>query len=447
MITDDRHLLVRAAALYITVLLTLAVWIFREKGSGGVLPPARQNPSRPLLAGAVLAFAWNLPVLLLLNVAAQRYGWWHFNAEGGLLLGVPVDFLLAWAWLWSVVTLLAFPTVSLAAVVPLALAFDLVLMPAGAPVLQLGPNWLIGEAAGLVAGLVIGQLFARWTMRDERLVTRATMQVLTFSGIMLFVLPAIIVEATGGLATRQFERPLWQISALAQLLAIPGILGLSAVQEFVTRGGGTPVPFDPPKHLVTSGIYAYVRNPMQLSAVLLLILLGAVMQNAWVAAAGLMAHIYSMGLAGWDEDDDLRQRFGTAWTAYRNGVRSWMPRVRPWHPRDRPDAVLFVAASCDTCSEVGRWFRQRGACGLAIAAAEHHPSRALTRITYESSDGTYSASGIEAVARAMEHVHLGWALLGGFLRLPAVRQMAQLLIDASGGEPRRIPRVTEASCK
>ena len=90
------------------------------------------------------------------------------------------------------------------------------------------------------------------------------------------------------------------------------------------------------------------------------------------------------------------------------------------------------------CREVGRWFEQRGARRLAIVPAESHASGALTRITYEPGDGTREASGVEAVARALEHIHLGWALLGWLLRLPVICQVAQLLIDASGGAPRKI---------
>jgi hypothetical protein len=45
---------------------------------------------------------------------------------------------------------------------------------------------------------------------------------------------------------------------------------------------------------------------------------------------------------------------------------------------------------------------------------------------------------VEAVARALEHLHIGWALLGCLLRLPVICQFAQFLTDASGGEPRKI---------
>ena len=431
MIAIDPHLAVRAASLYVAVMLTLLVWAVRR-------PHARE------MSSAVLASLWNLPVLLVLNVAAVRFGLWRFDAEGGLLLGIPVDLLLAWAWLWGAVPALAFPRVPLAAVAGLALGVDLILMRHMSPVLHLGSGWLVGEAIGLLCGVVPGLLLARWTLRDEHLSARAALQVLAFGGLAVFVLPAIIIQAVGGNVADVLTRPTWQLSVIAQLLAVPAFIGLSAVHEFATRGGGTPVPFDPPKRLVTSGLYAYVRNPMQLSAVALFFLLGLALRNYWISAAGVMAHIYSIGLAGWDEDADLHQRFGTKWQLYRRGVRAWFPRVRPWHDPDEPAARLYVAASCSMCSEVGDWFRHRRASHLDIVAAETHPSRRLTRITYESGDGSSSASGVHALARALEHVHFGWAIVGCVLRLPGIGHAVQLLVDASGGEPRpaeiQVPR-------
>src|SRR6185295_11737423 len=177
-----------------------------------------------------------------------------------------------------------------------------------------------------------------------------------------------------------------------------------------------------------------------LAGVILLLLLGIILWNAWLAAAGVMAHQYSEGLAGWDEGEDLKRRFGDAWTEYRKGVRRWLPRIRPWHRPDHPPARLYVASSCSMCREVAAWFERRGVRHLTIVPAETHPSRDLTRITYEPADGSRSASGIEAVARALEHVHLGWAFVGFLLRLPIVCQFSQLLADASGAERRTIPQ-------
>ncbi|GAB3171618.1 hypothetical protein GCM10027059_40130 [Myceligenerans halotolerans] len=56
-------------------------------------------------------------------------------------------------------------------------------------------------------------------------------------------------------------------------------------------------------------------------------------------------------------------------------------------------------------------------------------------------DSPYEAAGIEvrgveAVARALGYVHLGWAMVGWALALPVVRHFAQLCADAFGAGPR-----------
>ena len=223
MTAGDPYLLVRAGSIYVTVVLTLAVWVVRR-------PTARE------VSGGVLATMWNLPALTALNLAAIHFGWWAFDARGGLFLGTPVDLLLTWAWLWGALPVLAFPRLPLAMVIASALAFDLLMMPLMSPVLQLGPAWLAGEAVALVSGLIPAQLLARWTMRGEHLAGRAVLQVITFSGLMLFLLPASVIEGSSSTWVNPFTRPTWQLSLIVQVLAIPAIAGLSAVQEFVARG-------------------------------------------------------------------------------------------------------------------------------------------------------------------------------------------------------------------
>lgn len=427
----DPYLVVRTASVYLTVVLIGAAVLWRR-------------PTQRTIAGAVLATFWNLPALLLLHVAALRSGWWSFDARGGLLLGMPVDLYLAWACLWGAIPALAFPNAPLVRVVGVALAADLVLMPLAAPVVRLGSSWLVGEAFGLLLALGPGALLGRWTSQNRCLAGRAALQVVTFSGLVLLVVPAIVMDATGSTIANPLTWPAADISIAAQLLAIPAIVGLTAVQEFAARGHGTPVPFDPPTRLVTSGIYTYIRNPMQLSAIVFVMLLGLLLRNPWLAVAGIVAHVYAIGFAGWDEDEDLRRRFGGAWTQYRDNVPRWRPRLRPWHPPETTPSTLFVAESCDVCRGVARWFGERGARHLVIAPAESHPSGRLRRVTYEAGDGSESTAGVAAIARALEHIHLGWALVGFLLRLPAVGEFAQLLADASGGQPRRSHGATAA---
>src|SRR5688500_20206042 len=79
MIPDDPYLLVRAGSLYVTVVLTVAIWIVRR-------PTARD------VSAGLLASVLNLPALMALNLAAMRYGWGTFDGRRGTVLGATVDF-------------------------------------------------------------------------------------------------------------------------------------------------------------------------------------------------------------------------------------------------------------------------------------------------------------------------------------------------------------------
>lgn len=443
----DRATLVRIASLYAPLCATAIAWLMD--------PPRRRER-----AAALLATAWNLPSLLAVHAAATHLGWWTFAATDATIAGFPVDLYLGWALLWGALPALLARRIPVTVVVVGAVLLDVVAMPRLSPVVRLGDMWLVGEAVAIALCLVPGLLLAAWTRMDVRIGQRAFLQVIAFAGLALGVLPQIILQESGGSWTPLLSRPGWLTAVLLQCLAIPALLGVSAVQEFAVRGRGTPVPFDPPKRLVSSGPYAYVRNPMQLSSAVALIGWGALLQSWWVAAAGAMAAIYSAGFATGDERMDLERRSAVGWQVFSRRVRPWIPRWRPVdggtlaadveasgatvdgrvEPPRFGRATLYVAEECGPCSEVRAWFSRRSPVGIEIVAAEHHPSRSLTRITYDPGDGTGNAEGVAAIGRALEHVHLGWAMLGMFVRLPVVCEMIQLVTDASGGNPRRVVR-------
>ena len=429
---DDPYLLVRGGAVYLAV-------------AGVAIAGISRRPDRHSLIGALLALAWTVPALLLVHLTAMLAGWWSFDASGGELFEFPVDLWLAWAVLWGPVPAIAFPRTPLWMIVIAALLVDLAAMPAAAPVVDLGPNWLIGEALALACCIVPAQLLARWTRDDRRLAARATLQVIAFSTLTGVLIPAIAVAGSGSTVTNPLDLSPEYVSIVLQLLAVPAILGLSAVQEFVTRGHGTPVPLDPPRRLVTTGPYAYVANPMQLAAIVILLAIAAALGNIWIAVAAVIAHVYSIGLAGWDEGEDLRARFGDPWVEYRRHVRKWYPRWRPWYS-DAPVGTLFVSFDCTMCGEVAAWFARRRPRGLTIAAAETLDPVPL-RITYRASDGSHEVAGVQAIGRALEHINLAYAWLGFALRLPILSSLIQLIVDASGGGPRnpRVPLGSECS--
>lgn len=423
-----RIAIVRFAGLYFPVIAAFLVAFLR---------PRRTR----IFPAALLGFVWTLPSLLGVQLLNLHFGWWTFNASGGLLRGMPADLYLGWAVLWGILPILSFDETGIVWVSAVFFGIDLILMPACSPVVVLSHRWLTGEFVALGLVLVPAQLFARWTINDTHLKARAFLHVFAAAGVFLFLIPEVLFAVRPGHRwDALLVEPAWLRNLELQGIAVLAIIGVSAVQEFAQRGSGTPIPYDPPKRLVVSGLYRYIANPMQFSCVLVMTAWGCVLRNPWLAAAGVMSFLYSLGVAGWDEGEDMRFRFGKPWDEYRNNVKSWKPRLLPWHVPERPLARLYVAETCGPCSEVRRWLESHGAILLQVVAAEDHPARDLQRMTYDPMDGSDVDEGVGAFARALEHINIGWAFAGVCLRLPGIKHVVQFVLDASGLGPRYIPR-------
>ena len=103
--------------------------------------------------------------------------------------------------------------------------------------------------------------------------------------------------------------------------------------------------------------------------------------------------------------------------------------------------MLYYAAGCGVCSEFAEKLKGLRPIGITFVPAELHPTRNLTRITYELLEESISDEGVAAIARLLEHVNFAWALFGSFLRLPVIGGILQLIIDSTGGEEREVCRI------
>jgi hypothetical protein len=180
---------------------------------------------------------------------------------------------------------------------------------------------------------------------------------------------------------------------------------------------------------------------MQTSMTLLMAAVGLLIGSWWVVAAAGVAAVFGLGFAAWQEDGDLRNRFGDAWDRYRAEVRFWIPK---WHPIviEHP-ATLYFASSCVECSSLARWLEHCRPIGLRLEPAEGF-SPPLRRLTYMGADG-YREQGVNALARAFEHINLGLAFIGWTIRLPLVSSFVQLVADAVGAGPRDLTADTTAA--
>ena len=123
-----------------------------------------------------------------------------------------------------------------------------------------------------------------------------------------------------------------QIAAAAILVVGAGIY-FRCLWDFVIAGRGLPGPVDHPKTLVVRGLYQYVRNPMYVGVLLVLIgevLLFRSITLLWYALIWLgVVHLNILLY----EEPYLKRRFGESFDEYRKKVRRWIPR-RPYQPSD-----------------------------------------------------------------------------------------------------------------
>jgi protein-S-isoprenylcysteine O-methyltransferase Ste14 len=152
-----------------------------------------------------------------------------------------------------------------------------------------------------------------------RAVTYATL----FVGVLLVFLPARILASAG--ITRPVTFGPSAITGMA-LATAGALLALWCVVTFALVGKGTPAPFDPPRRLVVTGPYRYLRNPMYLGAVLALagaaLFYSSVALLAYAVLFLSAAHFFVLGY----EEPTLTRLFGEDYHAYRTRVRRWLPR-------------------------------------------------------------------------------------------------------------------------
>lgn len=111
-------------------------------------------------------------------------------------------------------------------------------------------------------------------------------------------------------------------------LAIGVAIYLWCAWDFATFGRGTPVVFDPPKNLVVRGLYRFVRNPMYVG--ILSILLGEAVLCTSQSLAGystVMALIFHTFVVLYEEPA-LKKQFGESYRSYYAQTPRWFPLLK-----------------------------------------------------------------------------------------------------------------------
>ena len=150
--------------------------------------------------------------------------------------------------------------------------------------------------------------------------------------LWVLLLPGVIA---GYIPWQVFGVDLYPVTSARQIsglfLFAAGVLVLLVgIAEFARRGKGTLSPMDPPRILVVTGLYRYVRNPMYVGV--LITLLGEVLISGsrglalYTGAFFVCVNLFVMGY----EEPHLRRTFGASYMEYKKHVGRWVPRAHPW---------------------------------------------------------------------------------------------------------------------
>ncbi len=120
--------------------------------------------------------------------------------------------------------------------------------------------------------------------------------------------------------------PEWATGPGLALVVIGALLGLIAAGHIVLKGGGTPAPFDPPRKFVPRGLFRFVRNPMYVGGVLLLVGFGLYFRSPAITLFGFVMFVALHLFVVLVEEPGLRKRFGEEYAAYCRTVPRWLPR-------------------------------------------------------------------------------------------------------------------------
>ncbi len=142
----------------------------------------------------------------------------------------------------------------------------------------------------------------------------------------LFVVSALAVDKWLGLA-EIIAMPISFYIAIPILVVGTLVTGWSIIHFLKVKG--TPVPVNPPPRLVTTGPYAYTRNPMLTGIFILLFGIGIMVGS--ISLTFIFTPLFIL-VNTWElkeiEEPELVRRLGDEYTKYRNIIPMYIPKIR-----------------------------------------------------------------------------------------------------------------------
>jgi len=155
------------------------------------------------------------------------------------------------------------------------------------------------------------------------------------SFLFLLIAPGIVAGVLPWWITRwQLSPPFLGIASLRALGALLIVVGIpplfDSFARFALQGLGTPSPVFPTKHLVVTGFYRHVRNPMYIGVAAVIFGQALLFSSVRLLEYGLAVWLAFDVFVRLYEEPKLARTFGGEYREFREHVPRWIPRWSPW---------------------------------------------------------------------------------------------------------------------
>ena len=148
--------------------------------------------------------------------------------------------------------------------------------------------------------------------------------------IFTVVVPGTVAVYVPWLIARGGREPLGSPACFVLALVffiIGGMIYLWCIWDFAMFGQGTPAPINPPRKLVVRGLYRYIRNPMYVGVLTVIlgwaVLFWSVNLVIYALCVGTVFHLFVVLY----EEPHLQKTFGKTYEQYCSRVGRWLPKV------------------------------------------------------------------------------------------------------------------------
>ena len=154
------------------------------------------------------------------------------------------------------------------------------------------------------------------------LAIRNVLTIVIFPGTVTIYIPYLLLKPIN------FPDPtswLWTEYLAVLFLLIGVAILLISIWSFARVGRGTLAPFDETQKLIVVGLYRFVRNPMYVGVILILLAESwFFMSSALLLYTGLFFLLANVMIIGYEENR-LRHKYGDEYRHYCNHVGRWIP--------------------------------------------------------------------------------------------------------------------------